>query len=106
MNKMNPEVKKQWVAALRSGEYKQCRGALKKDGGFCCLGVLREIGPPEVRKSQAPPGNAGTLSKKAQEWSGINSDNPDIAHRVSAIDANDQRKWTFNQIADAIEENL
>lgn len=41
--KMNPEIKALWLAALRSGEYKQGRGALSSDGEYCCLGVLCDI---------------------------------------------------------------
>lgn len=41
---MNPKLVKEWCAALRSGEYKQISGTLHKDGGFCCLGVLADIG--------------------------------------------------------------
>lgn len=44
---MNSAVKEQWVAALKSGEFKQGRGLLKarKPDGVhhCCLGVLCEI---------------------------------------------------------------
>src|SRR5689334_11788613 len=40
---MNKEVKDQWVAALRSGEYEQGKGTLQEDGKFCCLGVLCEL---------------------------------------------------------------
>ena len=33
-----------WVKALRSGEYNQIQGRLKRnDEGFCCLGVACEI---------------------------------------------------------------
>jgi hypothetical protein len=39
---MNPEIKKKWLTALRSGEYKQTAGALKDTSGYCCLGVLCE----------------------------------------------------------------
>lgn len=38
---MNKEIKREWLTALRSGEYKQTRGLLHRyQGGFCCLGVL------------------------------------------------------------------
>lgn len=38
---MNKEVKAKWVAALRSGEYKQGKGRLKNiNNEYCCLGVL------------------------------------------------------------------
>lgn len=48
MTKLHPEIKAQWVAALRSGEYKQGQGGLQSitaDGvaTHCCLGVLCDI---------------------------------------------------------------
>lgn len=43
MSRLNPEVKAQWVAALRSGEYTQAAGALRNSKGFCCLGVLCDL---------------------------------------------------------------
>lgn len=33
------EFAAKWVAALRSGEYKQCDGQLASPNGYCCLGV-------------------------------------------------------------------
>src|ERR1700722_19140718 len=40
--KMDPALKAKWVAALRSGEYKQGDGKLhnRTDDSYCCLGVL------------------------------------------------------------------
>lgn len=41
---MNPEIKAQWVAALRSGDYQQGRGQLRSGNNtYCCLGVLMEL---------------------------------------------------------------
>lgn len=41
---MNTENMKAWVAALRSGEYKQGRSCLRSaDGTFCCLGVAGDL---------------------------------------------------------------
>ena len=37
------QAEKLLVAALRSGKYKQCTGALRKDDGFCCLGVACDV---------------------------------------------------------------
>ena len=51
MNKLNRELMEKWVAALRSGEYKQGAEYLcqyDEDGNataFCCLGVLQNIEP-------------------------------------------------------------
>lgn len=36
------EPQKLWIAALRSGEYKQGASRLSMSGKFCCLGVLCE----------------------------------------------------------------
>lgn len=37
---MDPEVKKEWIAALRKGDKPQGRGWLERYGLFCCLGIL------------------------------------------------------------------
>lgn len=39
---MDPVIKAQWIAALRSGQFKQDKGMLRSPvtGGYCCLGVL------------------------------------------------------------------
>lgn len=45
---MDKNIKEKWITALRSGNFKQGRGALRsqaEDGSerFCCLGVLCEV---------------------------------------------------------------
>lgn len=40
---MKPELKRKWVKALLSGEYKQGHGKLYDGRRFCCLGVLRQV---------------------------------------------------------------
>lgn len=42
------EYPEAWIKALRSGQYKQCTGQLRKEFiineyGYCCLGVLCDI---------------------------------------------------------------
>jgi hypothetical protein len=61
---MNPEIKRKWVEALRSGRFRQGQGFLKKDDviydpndpldvpptpvqTYCCLGVLCELAAEE-----------------------------------------------------------
>lgn len=39
MNKLNPEFKSKWIAALRSGQYIQTVDVMKSNSGYCCLGV-------------------------------------------------------------------
>lgn len=44
--KLIPEFKEKWLIALRSGDYQQTKGWLRKSGerdGFCCLGVACDI---------------------------------------------------------------
>lgn len=47
--RMDPEFKKLWVAALRSGKYEQAVSKLKawrdsiNDWGYCCLGVAADL---------------------------------------------------------------
>ena len=52
--KLDPVIKKQWVAALRSGSYKQGMEELRPTPDtFCCYGVLcnlHAIAHPEVAK--------------------------------------------------------
>ena len=58
---MKPVTKKDWIDALRSGEFKQCTGALAKrdpEAGttsYCCLGVLATIAGVGVRLDVASP---------------------------------------------------
>lgn len=41
---MNKEIADKWIAALKSGEYKQTKSVLNRDNNeFCCLGVLCEL---------------------------------------------------------------
>lgn len=40
---MKQDILNQWLAALRSGEYKQGQGKLRVSEGFCCLGVLCDL---------------------------------------------------------------
>jgi len=81
---MNPEVKKKWLEALRSGEYKQGIGALRNTNAskgivtHCCLGVLCDIHSKEtktewsfVRSLEKYFGNSATLPEEVQRWSEI-----------------------------------
>lgn len=83
---MNPEIKAKWVAALRSGEYKQGRAYLRFDGAHCCLGVLCELAV-----------KAGVASKRGLDkltWFG------DLDHRLeeSAYLPDAVLKWTDYEI--------
>jgi hypothetical protein len=108
----DPELKAKWVAALRSGEYKQGNGRLKRyyfrteEPAFCCLGVLCDVVKPE-----GWDGEVHNFSGKStqQEYPNLNS-MKELGIYPSAVKAlakmNDEDKLPFNKIADYIEKNL
>jgi hypothetical protein len=55
MIKLPPDIKREWIAALRGGEFKQAREALRTDtgreSGYCCLGVMAEVLDPGVLRN-------------------------------------------------------
>lgn len=114
---MNPDIKADWVAALRSGEYKQGQGTLRRGDKFCCLGVLYEAcglvmwhpitmafapsdGPPVYTNDWDEDRNVGYPSEELYEKVGLN---PGDGQRLAGF--NDEGK-NFNLIADYIEEQL
>lgn len=109
---MNPIVKEQWIAALRSGQYKQTNGHLRDENGFCCLGVLCDLHSQEYDYKW----NDGwyiddnkVLPKKVAKWAGLsayvsNGSYPNFGHECLAQD-NDNGK-TFEEIAQIIEEKF
>jgi hypothetical protein len=117
--RMNPEVKAKWVAALRSGEYKQGTQQLRDEcNRFCCLGVLCNLhaqAHPEIAASQTTPteylGNSAMPHFSVREWAGLNS----LKVAIGGVQAylaehNDGtsacKRRTFAEIADAIEAQL
>ncbi len=83
---MDPELKAQWVKALRSGEYRQGRELLKSSAGaFCCLGVLCDIQGAVfdnpllfsmgMQTSHVPPVYSGGLGLNDQTYLAEKNDN-------------------------------
>jgi hypothetical protein len=81
--KLKPEVKEQWLTALRSGEYTQAQEYLRTaDDGYCCLGVLCDLavkggvigephqdGPEAVWEYGNFPDDSGTqLPQAVADW--------------------------------------
>ena len=108
---MDQEIKKKWVAALRSGDYIQgnqvlCR-KLPAGNKYCCMGVLCEV--LGVKKSYYDGTRA--IYDNNQSWFlpdsvveklGFQSSNPKIRD-TTLSNYNDRLGWNFNQIADLIE---
>jgi hypothetical protein len=102
-----------WLAALRSGDYKQGRAKLmNSDGSYCCLGVLQMAldGCVEMvtglNESQTYPTihwlNEHNIVFRDERGSICR--NPFFSRTDTHADTlNDHRRMTFLQIADEIE---
>jgi hypothetical protein len=111
---MNQDIKRRWVEALRSGQYKQGQLFLHSEDSFCCLGVLTDLYclDHNIQWRKAWLGSAEKsfnseterLHPKVLEWAGLNSPDP-IAGSFHLSQFNDNG-GTFTQIADLIERHL
>ena len=107
---MKKEIAEQWIAALRSGKYKQAYGQLRtKTNSFCCLGVLCNMhaeAHPSIAANQTDPteymGNDGLLPNEVMKWAGMSSDNG--YYNGSCLSGDNDCGANFNQIAITIEE--
>jgi hypothetical protein len=129
---MNPEIKALWLAALRSGEYKQGTACLKNmHCEYCCLGVLTDlyikatngewIKHESQRYSLKGDGGLFYLADEVALWAGLTKEehesdfNPVVivsdeiktryqmpANKTNVASLNDLRV-PFNVIADIIE---
>jgi hypothetical protein len=114
---MNPGIRAQWTAALRSGDYQQGKSALRKNDELCCLGVLCDLAvkagvitaaPGEDGHSWSYDGVPDYLPESVQEWARLEDGNPMVtapgradAEPLSIL--NDQYCLSFAEIADAID---
>lgn len=108
---------KAWLKALRSGEYKQITGTLKKGVGFCCLGVACDLYSKDKNIRWEIDANdngnwiLGTyadLPSEVSTWLGMGdfASDPLVKYKkeqVALTRLNDTEKLSFKQIADAIE---
>lgn len=100
-NKLPEDFKKKWVAALRSGEYKQGKGTLYRENNdtHCCLGVACRIAGMEN----------DTIA--ALDYIPIRYNIPDFLIGEEEIpltlsSMNDEKVLPFTEIADWIEKHL
>lgn len=104
---MNKKIKAQWIAALKSGEYKQGKNKLRtKVGSFCCLGVLCNLhaqAHPEIAARQTKMKD--TLPDEVVKWASLEKNNPLIG-KNSATTCNDVLGYNFTKIANLINDHL
>lgn len=119
---MKREIAGLWVKALKSGEYKQARNALRKEENgqlsYCCLGVLCDLYSkefPTTRWDVPGKGYFGghcfpDLPHSVRTWAGMKSNGGYIGkietNTVSLIKLNDQELFDFDQIANFIEKHV
>jgi len=114
---MKKRIKKLWVAALRSGKYKQAKNQLRDEtNAFCCYGVLCNIHAQEHPKIAAAQkddekymGAYAHLPYAVAYWAGFKpgfTNRIRIAGTVDFLSAHNDNGASFTQIANAIEEQL
>ena len=113
---MNPQIKQKWVSALRSGDYKQTQNRLHNEYGFCCLGVLCDLYGKEnnvewepsthYKNAYAFQNMATILPRSVMEWVGVEEVNPYVNGGPFTLGELNDKGFTFNEIADLIEEHL
>ena len=133
VNKMKPEIKAKWVAALRSGEYAQGTCCLMQNTStgpmFCCLGVLCDLAVKagaevtwecsnfngfEIWYAAASTNchdkHSEMLPACVQQWAGLNNVDPTVHlsqfARKPITQVNDRERYSFSRIADLIEAQL
>ena len=93
---------RQWLSALKSGEYEQRQASLHYRNTYCCLGVLCKLNNIPMKQITSVDGNT---NKDAYHW---------IANKLRSIGFTDlgilsgknDDGWSFKEIADFIEEKV
>lgn len=111
--KLPKEFAEKWIKALKSGEYRQCRGTMYDSSvdGYCCLGVALSMNGVPNKKMQGRDvivdENTGVFEKSTKnaprELYGPASDN-DFISKLTVM--NDHDLCSFKDIADWIKENV
>lgn len=113
---MNKDVMTKWVAALRSGKYKQGQKALcTTTNKYCCLGVLCDIsGLGKFGLNDTYPnlkvylGQASAVPKPVQAWAGLQSSAgyfPKRVQRKTCLRRMNDDGFSFEEIANIIEKH-
>jgi hypothetical protein len=111
------EVRAKWVAALRSGKYKQGKYSLRSNyDNYCCLGVLCELAAQEgiakrtggTHENFRYDDHNTNLPESVIRWAGLSDRSggyvkDDVNNPTSLMSDNDGHHKDFNEIADIIE---
>jgi hypothetical protein len=109
---MNHEIAKEWVTALRSGEYQQGRGQLKSGNEFCCLGVLCDLARKQgvgfwdgnvfVQNiiNGEPQKDSGVLPPFIRQWADISESTGDVEVLTDNDDEDGPQKTALSEMND------
>lgn len=105
---------RQWIDALRSGDYEQTTGRLRCDDGFCCLGVLMDLEFPgqwgyDSQAESQIHGEHSSLGRfKPPDWM-LDAGDSELGNWIGQqqlVYWNDEMGQTFLNIADRVEASL
>lgn len=115
---MKPEIKKRWVAALRSGDYQKNQGCLKDSDCYCVMGVLVDLYIKETGETWLDREEGTGIASYALmppprviEWAQDRpiSHLPNVEYKGRAFalgELNDVYDISLSEMADLIEEQL
>jgi len=109
---MPAEYKAKWIAALRSGEYKQGRGKMynKEDDSYCCLGVLQKVLDGDKQIGCGYPTLEWSRTKNMSQFHSFHINPANSAQYLSTYHRlaikNDFPGENFLSIADRIDTNV
>jgi len=107
---------RKWTKALRSGEYKQCKGVLKRrqpagHNTYCCLGVAIEVCGTQKEKKELlsfRPGMRGRMDSNSASMPATSQARLGLTFGLAGtlMNLNDTQKKSFKFIADYIEDQM
>ena len=110
---LKPITRKEWTAALRSGEYPQGRGMMQSAKGYCCLGLACMLaGVPEDVLMGAETSlfdglpydiRAGVVNEDAKAAGVLYTQLGLSAGDCEEFAVRNDAGWTFDRIADLID---
>ncbi len=114
---MNPIARAEWLAALRSGTYRQGFGVLRTftdEPSYCCLGVLTDVAARHgvvawdggmAKDCDGKNSSSALLTPGVQQWAfGTTQKSSPWFNGSPIVPVNDLVKASFDAIADIIEE--
>lgn len=107
--KLDPEFKARWIAALRSGDYLQTKEVMHDGTGYCCLGVacvVAGIKPKGLVVDKREGYTDEDISKYPKLLYGSAQENQIVKILTAMNDGNSMSRRSFSEIADYIEQNL